>query len=71
MGSRMEASFMGLEQGIESLISECRRLTTENQSLKSDQQLMVTEKTQLQEKNRIACSRLEKIVEKLRNLEDQ
>lgn len=62
---------MGLEQGIESLISECRRLTTENQSLKSDQQLMVTEKTQLQEKNRIACSRLEKIVEKLRNLEDQ
>jgi len=66
----MEASFMGLEQRVESLISECRRLTTENQSLKSDQQLMVTEKTQLQEKNRIACSRLEKIVEKLRNLED-
>ncbi len=67
----MEASFIGLEQRVESLISECRRLTTENQSLKSDQQAMVAEKTQLQEKNKIACSRLEKIVEKLRTLEDQ
>ena len=67
----MEASFLGLEQCIESLINECRRLTRENHSLKSDNQVMVAEKTQLQEKNKIACTRLEKIVEKLRTLEDQ
>ena len=67
----MEASFLGLEQRIESLINECRRLTRENHSLKSDNQVMVAEKTQLQEKNKIACTRLEKIVEKLRTLEDQ
>ena len=67
----MEASFIGLEERIESLINECRRLTSENNTLKSDQQLMVAEKTQLQEKNKIAWSRLEKIVEKLRTLEDQ
>ena len=52
----MEASFLGLEQRIESLINECRRLTRENHSLKSDNQVMVAEKTQLQEKNKIACT---------------
>lgn len=67
----MEANINGLEQRIDTLISECRRLNTENRSLKSEQGELLTEKTQLKEKNRLACSRLEKIVEKLRTLEDQ
>ena len=67
----MESNLIGLEQRIESLISECRRLTTENRSLRSEQGALLEEKTQLKEKNRLACSRLEKIVEKLRTLEDQ
>ncbi len=67
----MQASFSGLEQRVETLINECRRLSSENQSLKSEQQSLLSEKTQLQEKNRLACNRLEKIVEKLRLLEDQ
>lgn len=67
----MEANILGLEQRIETLISECKRLTTENKSLKSEQGELLAEKTQLKEKNRLACSRLEKIVEKLRTLEDQ
>lgn len=67
----MEANILGLEQRLETLISECKRLSTENRSLKSEQGTLLAEKTQLKEKNRLACSRLEKIVEKLRTLEDQ
>jgi len=57
----MEANIIGLEQRIETLISECRRLNTENRSLKSEQGDLLAEKTQLKEKNRLACTRLEKI----------
>jgi len=67
----MEANILGLEQRIETLISECKRLSNENRSLKSEQGDLLAEKTQLKEKNRLACTRLEKIVEKLRTLEDQ
>ena len=67
----MEANMHGLEQRIESLINECKRLTSENRTLKSAQNELHAEKTKLTEKNRLACTRLEKIVEKLRTLEDQ
>lgn len=67
----MEANVLGLEQRVETLIDECKRLSVENQSLKSEQGELLAAKTQLKEKNRLACSRLEKIVEKLRTLEDQ
>ncbi|MFT6031640.1 MAG: cell division protein ZapB [Arenicella sp.] len=67
----MEANMIGLEQRIETLIGECKRLTSENRNLKTEQHSLMSEKTQLKEKNRIACSRLEKIVAKLRTLEDQ
>ena len=68
---RMEANILGLEQRIETLIGECKRLVSENRSLKTEQHSLMSEKTQLKEKNRLACSRLEKIIEKLRTLEDQ
>jgi len=67
----MESNILGLEQRIETLISECKRLNNENRSLKSEHGTLIAEKTQLKEKNRLACSRLEKIVDKLRTLEDQ
>ncbi|MBT8114716.1 MAG: hypothetical protein KJP04_05025 [Arenicella sp.] len=67
----METNIVGLEQRIETLINECRRLTNENRSLKTEQGALLEQKTQLKEKNRLACTRLEKIVEKLRTLEDQ
>jgi cell division protein ZapB len=67
----MEANILGLEQRLDTLINECKRLNNENRSLKSEQNELLSEKTQLKEKNRLACSRLEKIVEKLRSLEDQ
>lgn len=67
----MDANILGLEQRIETLINECRRLSSENRVLKTEQSSLMEEKTSLKEKNRIACSRLERIVEKLRTLEDQ
>lgn len=67
----MEANIVGLEQRIETLIGECKRLNSENRNLKTEHHSLMSEKTQLKEKNRLACSRLEKIVEKLRTLEDQ
>ncbi len=67
----MESNILGLEQRIDTLINECKRLSGENRSLKSEHGELLTEKTQLKEKNRLACSRLEKIVAKLRTLEDQ
>lgn len=67
----MESNIFGLEQRIDTLINECKRLSNENRSLKTEHGELLTEKTQLKEKNRLACSRLEKIVSKLRTLEDQ
>ncbi|MFT5136048.1 MAG: cell division protein ZapB [Arenicella sp.] len=67
----MELNMLGLEQRIETLISECKRLSNENRSLKTEHVSLLSEKTQLKEKNRLACTRLERIVLKLRTLEDQ
>jgi cell division protein ZapB len=67
----METSIANLEQRIQSLINECKRLTSENHNLKDQQGQLISEKTELKEKNKLACSRLEKIVDKLRTLEDQ
>ena len=69
--AKMESNMLGLEQRIETLISECKRLNNENRSLKTEHGSLLSEKTQLKEKNRLACTRLERIVEKLRTLEDQ
>ncbi|MFT4629195.1 MAG: cell division protein ZapB [Arenicella sp.] len=67
----MELNVLGLEQRIETLINECKRLSHENRSLKTEHVSLLSEKTQLKEKNRLACTRLERIVLKLRTLEDQ
>jgi cell division protein ZapB len=67
----VETNISGLEKKIETLIDECRRLVGENRMLKSEHESLLAEKTQLKEKNRLACSRLESIVEKLKTLEDQ
>ena len=67
----MNINISGLEQRIDALIGECKRLADENKSLRNSHEDLITEKTELREKNRIARSRLEKIVEKLKLLETQ
>jgi len=43
----------------------------ENRNLRDSKDSLIAERTQLQEKNKLARSRLEGIVQKLRTLDDQ
>lgn len=67
----VENGIVSLEQKIDSLINECRRLVEENRNLRKSQDNLLAERSQLQEKNKLARSRLEGIVQKLRTLDDQ
>lgn len=58
-----------LEERIDALIGLCRRLREENEGLKHSQETLIEERTKLAEKNKMARSRLESIVDRLRALE--
>ncbi|MDH3638539.1 MAG: TIGR02449 family protein [Gammaproteobacteria bacterium] len=58
-----------LEQRVDDLIGTCRRLKDENQSLRSSRDTLLEEKSKLAEKNRMARSRLEAIVDRLKSLD--
>lgn len=66
----MDNDLVGLEQRINTLIAECRRLIDENRNLKEERDSLLEDKKQLTEKNRLARSRLESIVHRLRTLEN-
>ena len=67
----MENDLTTLEQRVEALITTCRRLLDDNEGLRSNRDILIEEKSQLAEKNRIACKRLESIAERLQSLERQ
>ncbi len=58
-----------LEQRVDDLIGTCRRLKDENLSLRSSRDALLEEKSKLAEKNRMARSRLEAIVDRLKSLD--
>jgi len=58
-----------LEQRVDDLIVACRRLKEENDNLRSNRDTLLEEKSKLAEKNRMARTRLESIVGRLRALE--
>jgi len=58
-----------LEQRVDDLIVACRRLKEENDSLRTSRDALLEERSKLAEKNRMARSRLESIVGRLRALE--
>lgn len=58
-----------LEQRVDDLIVACRRLKEENDTLRDNRDALLEEKSKLAEKNRMARSRLESIVGRLRALE--
>ena len=64
-------SITNLEEKVDGLISEIRRLKTENVALRNNQDSLITERSQLQEKNKLARARLETIVQKLKLVDDQ
>lgn len=65
----MNQDIKALEERIDDLIGVLRRLRKENEGLKSSQESLIEERTKLAEKNRMARSRLESIVDRLRALE--
>ncbi len=58
-----------LEERIDDLIGVCRRLREENEGLRHSQESLIEERTKLAEKNKMARSRLESIVDRLKALE--
>lgn len=58
-----------LEGRIDQLINVCQRLRQENSSLKSENQGLTDEHTRLVEKTRLARSRIEDMIGRLKALE--
>lgn len=65
----MNQDIKALEERIDDLIGVCRRLREENEGLRNSQENLIEERTKLAEKNKMARSRLESIVDRLRALE--
>lgn len=60
-----------LEEKIDGLIHEIRRLKDENIALRDSQDSLLTERSNLQEKNKLARARLESIVKRLKIIDEQ
>ena len=58
-----------LEQRVDDLIGVCRKLKEENDTLRGSRDSLIEEKSKLSEKNRIARTRLETIVTRLKALD--
>ncbi len=65
----MEGPIQKLEQRIEKMIELCEKMSRENEILRMDQQMMRTEFAALQEKNKIARSRMEHIIARLKSIQ--
>ncbi len=60
-----------LEQQVDELLRASRRIREENMLLKSQQTAWLTERTQLVEKTEMARSRIETMVGRLKELDDE
>ena len=58
-----------LERRVDDLIGACHRLKEENETLRGGRDELIGEKSKLSEKNRLARTRLETIVTRLKALE--
>jgi cell division protein ZapB len=58
-----------LESRIDELIETCRRLKSDNQSLKSEQNDLSEQHARLMEKTRLARARIETMIDRLKALE--
>ena len=68
-GESISRDLESLEDRIDDLIGICRRLREENESLRVNRETLLQERTKLAEKNKLAKSRLESIVGRLKSLE--
>jgi len=59
-----------LETRVDALIQKCNKLNIENQSLKENNQELADSKQSVLEKNNLAKTKAETILERLRSIED-
>jgi len=69
VGKKHLDDLKNLEQRVDDLIRLCGRLKHENEELRSRREALLQEHTKLTEKNRMARSRLETIIGRLRAME--
>ncbi len=58
-----------LETRVDDLLQVCGRLTSENKSLRQQQETLVTERASLIEKNQLARTRIEAMIARLKSME--
>ncbi len=66
-----DPSLQVLENKLDQLLQLCDRLYSDNQSLLQREQQWQQERTRLIEKNELACSRVETMINKLKNIESE
>lgn len=59
----------GLEARVETLLQLCQQLAQENKQLRENQACLIAEKADLVEKNALACSRIEIMIDRLKAME--
>lgn len=64
-----DISFNTLESKVDELIQLCNEMKSENQLLRDDKHNWETERKALVEKNELARARLEKVLQRLKTLE--
>jgi cell division protein ZapB len=64
-----DPKLQSLEQKIDELIALCRQLNSENQSLKADLAGWQAERQDLMDKNELARTRVEAMINRLREME--
>ncbi len=68
---RWELEIQVLEDKIHSLVTYCQKLQEENHTLKTKQEKLVRDRTQLLEKTTIAKTRVESIIARLKSVEQE
>jgi len=64
-----EIDLQPLETKIEKLVSLCEHLASENKALRDQQVSLISERTSLLEKNALARTRIEAMIERLKAME--
>jgi cell division protein ZapB len=66
-----DTTFKTLEDKVDSLIQLCAEMKSENQNLREQQHSLQTERTNLLNKNQMAKARLEKVLVRLKSMQQE
>jgi cell division protein ZapB len=66
---RLDLELQRIEKRVEELVKVCDQLKEENRSLRQRQDLLVAERSGLQQKNDLVRGRVEAMIERLKSME--